>query len=118
MVGVDVAETALSIAREEAAARGAERSDCGVFHAFDRDERREYVASLASVTGRGATVYVLCFSDVGPPDAVGRHPVSEAELRAAFTGGTGWGVGSISPDRVETRFSADGVSAWAKVERA
>ena len=76
VLGVDVAETALSIARENAGRRGITADfvladalhlerlgrvfetvlDCGLFHSFDSDERRDYVASLASVTAsrRGA----------------------------------------------------------------
>jgi ubiquinone/menaquinone biosynthesis C-methylase UbiE len=136
VLGVDVAETALSIAREKAADRGLEADfvvadamhldrldrvfetvlDCGLFHTFDTDERRDYVASLASVTGRGGHLYVLCFSDVGPD--IGPHPISQEELRAAFTPGSGWSVASISPERCETRFAAQGVPAWlAKIER-
>src|SRR5204862_3116425 len=100
VLGVDVAETALAIAREKAADRGIEvefavadalalerlgRSfdtvlDCGLFHTFDGDERPGYVASLASVTGPDATLYVLCFSDDGP--GTGPHPVSQEALRA------------------------------------
>ena len=80
--------------------------DSGLFHAFDDDERREYAASLASVTRRGGHVYVLCFA--GAP---GPHPVSEEELRAAF-GGEDWSVASISPDRVEARFAPEGAPAW------
>jgi hypothetical protein len=39
-------------------------------------------------------------------------------LTAAFTSGGGWNVASISPDRIQTRFEADGVPAWlAKIER-
>jgi len=86
VLGVDVAETALAIARQKARERGIEielaaadalrlerlgRSfetvlDCGLFHTFDRDERPGYVASLASVTKHDGTLYVLCFSDEGP----------------------------------------------------
>ena len=92
--------------------------DCGLFHTFDSDERRDYVASLASVTGRGGNLYLLCFSDAGP-DAVGPHPVSQAELRAAFESSSSWRVTSISPERLQTRFDARGVPAWlAKIERA
>jgi ubiquinone/menaquinone biosynthesis C-methylase UbiE len=129
VLGVDVAETALSIAREKAAARGADVEfvaadalnldrlgrafdtvlDCGLFHTFDREERRAYVASLASVTERGADLYLLCFSDVGAD--TGPHPVSQEELRAAFTH-SGWSVASISPDRIQTRFGPEGVPAW------
>src|SRR4029077_19893419 len=70
VLGVDVAETALSIARQKAADRGLDADfavadalhlmrldrvfetvlDSGLFHTFDGDERRDYVASLASVT--------------------------------------------------------------------
>ena len=137
VVGVDVAETAVSIAREKAAARGLDADfvvadafhleglgltfetalDCGLFHALDCDERRDYVASLASVTVRGGSLYVLCFSDVGP-GAVGPHPVSQEELRAVFERSTGWSVASIVPERLQTRFAAPGVPAWlAKIER-
>jgi SAM-dependent methyltransferase/catechol 2,3-dioxygenase-like lactoylglutathione lyase family enzyme len=136
VLGVDVAESALSIAREKAARRGIDAEfvvgdalhlhrlgrvfetvlDCGLFHTFDSDERRDYAASLASVTARGGHLYVLCFSDVGP-DACGPHPISQDELRAAFSS-SGWSVASVSPDRLRTRFDAQGAPAWlAKIER-
>jgi SAM-dependent methyltransferase len=131
VLGVDVAETALAIAREKAEARGIEAEfvvadalqlgrlgrmfetvlDCGLFHTFDGDERRGYVASLTSVTGRGATLYVLCFSDVGP-DTGGPHPTSQEELRAAFNRSKGWNVTAIEPERLKTRFDAAGAPAW------
>ncbi|MBV8988381.1 MAG: class I SAM-dependent methyltransferase [Solirubrobacterales bacterium] len=136
VLGVDVAETALSIARQKAADRGLDADfavldalrldrlgrvfetvlDCGLFHTFDGDERREYVAGLASVTSRGGKLHLLCFSDVGP--GTGPHPVSQTELRAAFTRSDGWSVASVSPDRIQTRFDAQGSPAWlAKIER-
>lgn len=130
VLGVDVAETALAIAREKAAARRIEvefaaadafhldrlgRSfdtvlDCGLFHTFNANERPAYVASLASVTRHDGTLYVLCFSDAGPD--TGPHPISEAELRAAFDASSGWNIANIEPDRVQTRFHADGAPAW------
>lgn len=130
VLGVDVAETALALARAKAAERGIEAEfatadafelerlgrrfetvlDCGLFHAFDRDERSRYVASLAAVTERGATLYVLCFSDDGPD--TGPHPVSREELRAAFGSGSGWHVVAIEPDRVLTNFHDHGAPAW------
>jgi hypothetical protein len=77
----------------------------------------DYVASLASVTRGGGNLHVLCFSDVGP-DPVGPHPVSQEELRAPFNRSTGWRVTSISPERLQTRFDAQGAPAWlAKIER-
>jgi SAM-dependent methyltransferase len=130
VLGVDVAETALAIARAKAADRGIEVEfaaadafqlerlgrtfetvlDCGLFHTFDGDERPRYVASLASVTEHDGTLYVLCFSDDGPD--TGPHPISKEELRAAFNPATGWSVAAIVPDRVQTRFHADGAPAW------
>jgi SAM-dependent methyltransferase len=136
VLGVDVAQTAVSIARKKAAGRGIDADfvladalhldrlgrvfetalDCGLFHTFDSDERRDYVASLASVTGRGGHLYVLCFSDVGPD--LGPHPISQEELRAAFRPGSGWSVACIRPDRCQTRLDAQGAPAWlAKIER-
>jgi SAM-dependent methyltransferase len=130
VLGVDVAETALAIAREKADDRGivaafAEADafrlerlgrrfetvlDCGLFHTFDAEERPDYVASLASVTEHEGALYVLCFSDDGP-DA-GPHPVSEDELRAAFDPSRGWKVAAIEPDRLQTRFHDNGAPAW------
>jgi SAM-dependent methyltransferase len=131
VLGVDVAGTALSIARDKAAARGINAEflaadalhfdrldrvfdtvlDCGLFHTFDSDERRDYAASLASVTARGGHLYVLCFSDIGRD--TGPHPISQQELRAAFARG-GWSVTSISPER----FGPGGTPAWlARIER-
>src|SRR5260370_30251104 len=80
VLGVDVAETALAIAREKARARGTKVEfaaadafkleclrrkfeivlDCGLFHTFDADERLRYAASLALVTEHNGTLYVLC----------------------------------------------------------
>jgi ubiquinone/menaquinone biosynthesis C-methylase UbiE len=130
VLGFDVAETALAIARQKAADRGVEVEfttadafhlerlgrrfqtllDCGLFHTFDGGERPEYVASLASVTEHDGTLYVLCFSDDGPD--TGPHPVSQDELRAAFKPSNGWNVVTIKPDRIQTRFHDDGAPAW------
>jgi ubiquinone/menaquinone biosynthesis C-methylase UbiE len=136
-VGIDVAETALSIAREKAAERGIDAEfvladafelerlnrsfetvlDCGLFHTFDDEERRDYVRSLSSVTSRGGKAYVLCFSDAGR-GGCGPHPVSQADVRAAFDRSSGWTVASIAPDRIQTRFNVDGAPGWlVKVDR-
>jgi SAM-dependent methyltransferase len=128
VLGVDVAETALAMARQKAADRGIDVEfvaadafdlerlgrtfatvlDCGLFHSFDGDERARYVASLATVAEHGGTLYVLCFSDEGPD--TGPHPVTKDELRAAFE--NGWTVAAIEPERLQTRFHAGGASAW------
>jgi SAM-dependent methyltransferase len=137
VLGVDVAASAVSIARESAMARGIEVDfivadalhldrlgrvfdtvlDCALFHTFDNDERRDYVVSVASVTSPGAHLYVLCFSDTDPETA-GPHPVSRQELSAPFTPSSGWSIASISPERLQARFAPEGAPAWlAKIER-
>ena len=132
VLGIDVSETALSIARQKAADRGVEVEfaaadalqlerlgrkfrtvlDCGLFHTFDDlDERTRYVAGLASVTEHDGTLYVLCFSDAGPN--TGPHPIREEELRAAFNPNNGWDVAAIEPDRIQTRFhDENGAPGW------
>jgi SAM-dependent methyltransferase len=130
VLGVDVAETALALARAKADDRGIPAEfattdafelerlgrrfetvlDCGLFHSFDGDERPKYVASLAAVTEHDGTLYVLCFSDDGPD--TGPHPVSQQELRTAFNPDNGWSVVAIEPDRVQTRYHDGGAPAW------
>jgi SAM-dependent methyltransferase len=131
VLGVDVADTALAIARERArglaldvefAAADALRLDrlrrtfdtvldCGLFHTFDSDERPGYVASLAAVTRPGGTLYVLCFSDDAP--GTGPHPVTRDELRPSFGSGSGWRVATIEADRIQTRYHDDhGAPGW------
>jgi SAM-dependent methyltransferase len=130
VLGVDVAETALAIARAKAGDREIDVEfatadafqlerlgrrfetvlDCGLFHTFDVDEQPRYAASLASVTEHDGTLYVLCFSDDGPD--TGPHPISREELRAAFNRSNGWDVAAIEPDRVRTRNHDDGAPAW------
>lgn len=129
--GFDVAETAVEMARTKAAEQGVDAEfavadalrlerlgrtfatvlDCGLFHAFDDEERQRYVASLASVCERDATAYILCFSDEGGD--TGAHPVTKADLRAAFTEGNGWHIAAIESDRLQTRVHGpDGAPAW------
>jgi SAM-dependent methyltransferase len=130
VLGVDVAETALTIAREKAGEREIEVEfaaadafqlerlgrtfetvlDCGLFHSFDRDERPGYVASLASVTEHAGTLYLLCFSDQGSD--TGPHPIGQEELRAAFSPSAGWNVAAIEPERIQTSFHDHGAPAW------
>ncbi len=136
VLGIDVAETALALARAKAKERGLQAEfvpadalhlerlgrqfetvlDCGLFHTFDDDERPQYVASLASVMQPEGMLYVLCFSD--RDSAYVPHPVREEVLRAAFSPSAGWTIISVEPDRIETRFHPDGAAAWfAKIQR-
>lgn len=118
--GVDIAPTALEMAKTKAVERGictarfevadalrlpelrrtfATALDCGLFHTLDDDERRQYVRSLAAVTTHIA--YVLCFSDATPGDS-GPRRISQAEIRDSFR--DGWRVDDIAPVPYETRF--------------
>ncbi len=130
VLGVDVATTALALARKKAEEREVDVEfaaadafqlkclgrtfqtvlDCGLFHTFDAEERPRYVTSLALVTERNGTLYVLCFSDDGPE--TGPHPISQEELRSAFTSSSGWELATVEPDRIDTRFHENGAPAW------
>jgi SAM-dependent methyltransferase len=130
VLGVDVAETALAIARKKASTLGIEVEfaaadafhlehlgrtfetvlDCGLFHTFEADERQIYVTSLGSVTKSNGTVQLLCFGDEGPD--LGPHPVRQDALMTSFAPANGWNVIAIESERIETRFHANGVSAW------
>ncbi|RSN48197.1 SAM-dependent methyltransferase [Amycolatopsis sp. WAC 04197] len=132
VLGVDVAETALAIARRRASELGLDAEfmtadalhlerlgrrfdtvlDCGLFHAFDADERVAYVKSLEAVTK--GTLYILCFSD---GENAGPHPVKREALTKPF--GAGWRVKAIVEERVRTRFhDEEGAPAWfATIER-
>ncbi|WP_034263200.1 class I SAM-dependent methyltransferase [Actinospica robiniae] len=137
VLGVDVAPTALAIARAKSEARGIPARfatadafrlqrlgstfdtvlDCGLFHTFDEDERRDYVASLALVTAPEGTLHVLCFSDEGPEP--GPHPVGRAEFDVSFNAESGWRIEALESTRIQTRFHGeDGAPAWlATIER-
>jgi SAM-dependent methyltransferase len=130
IMGVDVAETALAMARKKARDRGLEAEfasadafqlqslqrtfqtvlDSGLFHTFDAEERPRYAASLASVTNHDGTLYILCFSDHGPD--TGPHPISERELRSAFSPANAWNITALEPGRIHTTFHEHGAPAW------
>jgi SAM-dependent methyltransferase len=130
-LGVDVAETGLAMALEKWKERGGPAEfeladalhlerlgrtfdtvlDCGLLHTFDGEERPAYVASLAAVTEPGATLFVLCFRD-DTPDTEGPHPLSEADLRAAFAPETGWRLAGLEKSQIEVTFDPGQFPAW------
>jgi cyclopropane fatty-acyl-phospholipid synthase-like methyltransferase len=90
--------------------------DCGLFHTFDDEERRQYVVALGAAVRPGGRCFILCFSDREPPGA-GPRRVTQDEILEAFR--DGWVVESIresrfrTTDHPETRtFSPGGPQAW------
>jgi cyclopropane fatty-acyl-phospholipid synthase-like methyltransferase len=95
--------------------------DCGLFHVFSDDDRKNYVAGLATVLKPGGRLFLLCFSNE-EPGTQGPRRISQKELHEAFT--DGWAVESIKPTRFEAlpnlkdfTFSEGGPKAWFAVVR-
>jgi ubiquinone/menaquinone biosynthesis C-methylase UbiE len=127
-VGVDVAETALAIARDKAAARGLDAEfaacdalhldrlsrafdtvlDCGLFHIFTGADRTAYVDSLHVGLRPGGRYFMLAFSDREP--GPWPHKLRRDDITAAFA--DGWRLESIEPATVQARTEPAGVRAW------
>jgi cyclopropane fatty-acyl-phospholipid synthase-like methyltransferase len=95
--------------------------DSGLFHVFSDDDRKRYIAGLATVIKPGGRLFLMCFSDE-EPGTHGPRRVSNKELYDAFT--PGWNIESVEPYRVEIRpdfkdmqFSEGGPKAWFAVIR-
>jgi len=84
--------------------------DSLVFHAFEGDARREYVAGLRSALRSGGRLYVLCYSDrhTGTPDVP--HKVSLTDLDQAFA--DGWTVDEVRATTSMSNLHPGGVAAW------
>src|SRR5262249_11669238 len=118
--GIDFLKGPISRARHKAAERGLSASfivmdalalkdlpevfdsviDSGLFHVFSDDDRKRYVAGLASGVRPGGRECLVCFRDQ-EPGTQGPRRVSQQELHNAF--GQGWSVESIRPTRIEVR---------------
>jgi SAM-dependent methyltransferase len=95
--------------------------DSGLFHCFNDDDRRRYVAGLANVLNPGGRLYLMCFSEQEPGEA-GPRRVSRDELDAAFA--DGWQIESVEPARFELNprftgatFSEGGPKSWFAIIR-
>jgi len=93
--------------------------DSGLFHVFSDEDRRNYLAGLATVLKPGGKLFLMCFSDEEPGTG-GPRRVSKKELHDVFM--PGWDIESIQATRVETRpdltdftFSEGGPKAWFAV---
>jgi ubiquinone/menaquinone biosynthesis C-methylase UbiE len=90
--------------------------DSGLFHVFSDDDRKKYVAGLATVLKPGGRLFLMCFSNE-EPGTDGPRRVSKQELEDAFA--QGWEIESIKPARFEVRpdlkdmtFSPGGPKTW------
>lgn len=128
-LGVDLAPTAIELARQKAAQRSSDARflvfdalrlsdlgeqfdtvlDCGLFHVFDDDDRARFVESLASVLPAGGRYHMLCFSDRQPGDW-GPRRVTQDEIHTSFA--EGWLVASIEPSVIEINIDPAGAQAW------
>jgi SAM-dependent methyltransferase len=83
--------------------------DCGLFHVFDREDRRRYAHSLCEVLSPGGTLHLLCFSDEEPPGP-GPHRIAEHDIRDAFR--SLFVLTRIRPGRFESLLHEGGAKAW------
>lgn len=95
--------------------------DSGLFHVFSDEDRKKYVAGLATVLKAGGKLFLMCFSDA-EPGTQGPRRVSEKELQESFA--QGWVIESMQPVRFEVipdlkdfNFSEGGPKAWFAVIR-
>jgi ubiquinone/menaquinone biosynthesis C-methylase UbiE len=127
--GLDIAPTAIGLARAKAAARGLPAArflvgdalrlealgltfdtvtDSGLLHAMTDRERALYVASLRRVLRPGGRYHVLCFSSA-QPGSEGPRRIAPDELTAAF--GQGFRVAAVAPGRFVTNIHPGGAQA-------
>ena len=118
-VGLDSAETAIKLAREEAEERGLTNAtfdvadisdfsgydgrfgtiiDSTLFHSMPVELREGYQRSIVRAAAPGATYFVLVFDAAGMPTDGGAHPVTEDELRDVV--GKYWEIDEVRPARI------------------
>ena len=118
-VGLDSAETAIKLAREEAEKRGLTNAtfdvadisdfsgydgrfgtiiDSTLFHSMPVELREGYQQSIVRAAAPGATYFVLVFDAAGMPTDGGAHPVTEDELRDVV--GKYWEIDEVRAARI------------------
>ena len=90
--------------------------DCGLFHVFEDEDRKRYVAGLAHVLKPGGKLFLMCFSELEPAGP-GPRRVTQQELKQSFA--DGWKIDSITPAAFELNpkftaavFSEGGPKTW------
>ena len=128
--GIDIAHSAIGIARWRARDRGLPAArflvgdalsletlgmdfdtvvDSGLLHAMTDGERAAYVRSVGRVLRQGGMLHVLCFSEHEPGDD-GPRRVEKDGLLKSF--GEGWEVVELVDERFETNTHKDGARAF------
>ncbi len=118
-VGLDQSETAIKLAREEAAKRNLTNAtfevadissftgydgrfgtivDSTLFHSMPVELREGYQQSIARAAAPGASYFVLVFDAAGMPADSPAHPVTEDELRDVVS--KHWEIDEIRPARI------------------
>ena len=118
-VGLDSSETAIKLAREEAAKRGLTNAtfevadisdftgydgrfgtiiDSTLFHSMPVELREGYQQSIVRAAAPGASYFVLVFDAAGMPADGPRQPVTEDELRDVVS--KYWEIDEIRPARI------------------
>ncbi len=118
-VGLDQSETAIKLAREEAAKRNLANAtfevadissftgydgrfgtivDSTLFHSMPVELREGYQQSIARAAAPGASYFVLVFDAAGMPADGPAHPVTEDELRDVVS--KHWEIDEIRPARI------------------
>jgi SAM-dependent methyltransferase len=118
-VGLDSSETAIELAKAEAAKRGLTNAsfdvadistftgydgrfgtiiDSTLFHSMPVELREGYQQSILRAAAPGASYFVLVFDAAGMPTDGGAHPVTEDELRDVV--GKYWEIDEIRQARI------------------
>lgn len=131
-VGIDFSQVAIEKAQDKARSRGIPARfiqwdalqvdqlgqtfdlaiECGVFHCFSAQQRREHAASLRSALVPAGRLYLIDISEretgSGPPR------VSVQDVQDVFS--RGWTIEMVQPGRIETNFpdhvERGGAEAW------
>ncbi|OPX74989.1 MAG: tellurite resistance protein TehB [Methanoregulaceae archaeon PtaU1.Bin059] len=129
VLGVDMVEGVIEIARARAAERGLPATfivhdilkveeigrtfdtviDSGFFHTLSDQDRPLFVRNLLFVLGKGGRYFMLAFSD-REPAGYGPRRVTQEEIRASFS--TGWRIDWIRDAVFESRTRPQGSRAW------
>jgi cyclopropane fatty-acyl-phospholipid synthase-like methyltransferase len=91
--------------------------DCGLFHAFEDQDRAKYVSKLGPLLKPGGLYFMLCFSDE-EPGKWGPERIRRDEIESAFS--EGWKIDYVKAvvfENNEPRSSMTGMGSKAWLSR-